>query len=371
LVNPIGLYIHIPFCAAKCPYCDFYSVPFGETQADAYTEAVCRALEQYPFGPAEADTVYFGGGTPGLMGPERLGAILKAARRRLELSGDAEITLEANPGTLGPAALAELRRTGFTRVSFGVQSLNDTELASLGRRHTAAQAADAVRSAYDAGFPHISADLMLGIPRQGRESLAATLEALCALPVDHISAYLLKTEPGTPFGDDPEALALPGEDAVAGFYLDCVSFLEAHGFPQYEISNFAKPGGQCRHNLKYWRCEPYLGVGPAAHSFLGDKRFYFTRDLAGFIAAGAPFSLVRQDGEGGGFDEYAMLRLRLREGLNLKEAQGRFAVDPGAFLRKAAPLERRGLLTISGDTAALTPQGFLLSNSVTAKLLYG
>ena len=369
-MNSIGLYIHIPFCASKCPYCDFYSLPGGGEAMDAYLGAVVRAVETHPFGPLRADTVYFGGGTPSLLGAPRLTALLEAIARHIPPADDSEITLEANPGTVSPGALKALREGGFNRVSFGVQSLAEEELRALGRRHTAAEAESAILAAHAAGFAHISADLMLGIPRQTRQSLARSIERLCALPVDHVSAYLLKVEEGTPLAASPLLRLCPGEDDAARLYLDCVEALERAGLRQYEISSFARPGAQARHNLKYWLCAPYLGIGPAAHSYLNGSRFCFPRDLDAFTGAQEPFSLVREDGEGGGFEEYAMLRLRLREGLDLAEAAAVFGADTGAIRQRALPLEKRGLLRIEGDAVSLTPEGFLLSNAVTGALLF-
>lgn len=365
----IGLYIHIPFCVRKCPYCDFYSTPFAEAPADAYTGAVCRALAQSPAAGAPVDTVYFGGGTPALTGARRLEEMLNAVRRAFAVAPDAEITLEANPGAVSAADLQALRACGFTRISFGVQSMHDAELAALGRIHSASQAREAILAAAQAGFVHISADVMLGIPGQTRESLSQTLDALASLPVGHASAYLLKIEDGTPFARDGTAGRCPGEDAAARLYLDCAARLGRHGFAQYEISNFAKPGAWSRHNLKYWRLEPYLGVGPAAHSFFGGERFHFPRDLHAFTAAANPFALAESDGAGGDFAEYAMLRLRLTEGLDLAAARDAYGIEPHTILQKAKPLQGRGLLQTDGLTISLTPEGFLLSNAVIGTLL--
>ncbi|HHY53552.1 MAG TPA: radical SAM family heme chaperone HemW [Clostridiales bacterium] len=370
--QPIGLYLHIPFCRrGKCPYCDFYSLPFGEDLADAYTAALIEAMATQPFGPMQADTVYFGGGTPSLLGARRLDALLEAAARFFALPRDCEVTLEANPESVTPELLQSLRRSGFTRVSVGVQSGVDSELAALGRPHTARQARQAIEWAYQAGFAHISADLMLAIPGQGEESLRQSVSFLTGLPVDHISAYLLKIEEGTPFAQKRRDLSLPDEDTAADCYLLCSRLLEEAGFPRYEISNFAKPGGQCRHNLKYWRCQPYLGLGPAAHSYLPQgakgRRYAFPRDLKAFLTAENPFALLEDQGEGGGWEERLMLALRLEEGFDAKTLP-----DPSArraLLCKAKELATRNLCQIRGEVISLTGEGMLLSNSVTVALL--
>lgn len=365
---PIGLYIHVPFCLSKCPYCDFYSQKFDDDFADDYANAVCRAIEKSPFCGRGVDTVYFGGGTPVLLGAERLGIILGQAAKSFKLITP-EITLEANPAATLTGELAKLRGAGFNRVSFGVQSAIDGELKALGRLHTAADARGCILAAYEAGFNNISADLMLCVPEQTPESLCESIDFISGLPIAHVSAYMLKIEGGTPFSQlAPDSF--PDEDTVSQMYLDCVQTLAQHGFEQYEISNFAKNSAGSRHNLKYWRCEEYLGIGPSAHSFMDGKRFYLPRDTQAFVQAENPMLLTVPDGEGGGFEEYAMLRLRLCEGLNLNESVKLYGAVLPAITKKARKLEQNGLLTIKNGVVSLTPKGFLLSNSVIANLLY-
>ena len=364
---PIGVYLHIPFCLRKCPYCDFYSLSFSEGAADTYTRALVRAIELQPFGEIACDTLYFGGGTPCLLGAQRLGDVISAARNHLGLTGNAEITLEANPGAVSPQQLADMRQAGFTRISFGVQSMLDAELAALGRIHTANEAREAILAAHAAGFAHISADVMLGIPLQTPKSLAQSLSALTALPISHLSAYLLKIEEHTPFFAQKNAL--PNEDTAAELYLNCVSLLKKAGFAQYEISNFAKSGAVSRHNLKYWRCESYLGLGPAAHSFVNGKRFYFPPDAAAFQNAADPFALLVQDGAGGDAEEALLLGLRLCEGIDAASLQSRFGINAAALLHGACAPNFGGLVTVNGSNISLTPEGFLLSNSIIATLL--
>lgn len=366
--DSIGIYIHVPFCLSKCPYCDFYSGKTEKSLIAAYSGAVCRAIRHSGVNGRRVDSIYFGGGTPSLLDAKALSEILEETGKEFDLQ-EPEVTLEANPATVDGDKLRKLREIGFNRISFGVQSAVDAELASLGRLHTAEDAARSVLAANNAGFENISADLMLGIPRQTRESLKRSIGFLTALPVTHISAYMLKIEEGTAFAESAERKLCPGEDELAEIYLDCVKELEGRGFYQYEISNFAKKGMESRHNLKYWRCVEYLGIGPSAHSFLGGQRFYIPRDLDSFINAETPMTLAVQNGEGGGFDEYAMLRLRLCEGLDLTEAGERFGVETGSIAKKATALERHGLLVFKNNVISLTPQGFLLSNAVTAELL--
>ena len=336
----IGLYIHIPFCTRKCPYCDFYSVPFDEDLADKYCDAICKGGILPP--AVAFDTVYLGGGTPSLLGAKRILRMLSI----VNITDDAEITIEVNPASC--TGLEQLHNGGINRISVGVQSLDDRELKSLGRLHTAEEARSCIIDAHKAGFKRISADLMLGIENQTLSSLKASVEGLAKLPLDHISAYIL-----TPHAD---------EEKAASLYLAAVELLAANGFEQYEISNFARSGSVSRHNLKYWRCEPYIGVGPSAHSFYGGRRSHFPNDTEAFINSENPLTLSVPDGPGGSFEEYAMLRLRLTEGLKSPEEMLARAVG-------IAALSTPPLVQVDGDTIRLTPRGFLLSNAIIAELL--
>ena len=361
-MEPIGLYIHVPFCVRKCAYCDFYSVT-DLALREAYVAETARRLKELSL---TADTLYFGGGTPSLLGEKGLGALLDAAAPLL--TADAEITVEVNPGDDTDRLIPALAAAGVNRLSLGMQSHADAELCHLTRRHSATDVDRAVATALRCGIAHLSLDVMLATPGQTPASLRETLSYAVDSGADHVSAYLLKLEPGTPFARDAAALALPDEEATAARYLAAVAQLEEAGFAQYEISNFARPGGQSRHNLKYWRDEEYLGLGPAAHSYYKGARFFYPRDLAAYLAGGQP----TPDGRGGGWEEYAMLRLRLCEGLAFAEATARFpeqaaAID--AMRRRAAPYERAGLLTLREDAVALTPRGFLVSNTLIGELL--
>ncbi len=345
-----GLYIHVPFCLSKCPYCDFYSLVFSEERAAAYAKAVVRNLARYnePF-----DTVYFGGGTPILL-HGYIGEIL----RHVNTADGAEITAEANPCLCSGENLRDLLSAGVNRISIGVQSLHDGELAALGRRHTAAEAESAILAAKAAGFDNISADLMLATPKQTADSLRETIAGLTSLPITHVSAYLLKIEPNTPFGKSPPKLSLD-EDETAELYLSAVEQLAAAGFAQYEISNFAKAGLESRHNLKYWRREEYLGIGPAAHSFYDGKRFAVPRDLAAFIAADEQ-PVECTDEAPDEFEERVMLGLRLCEGIPealWKPLSSALRLIPDRYYR------------IQDGRLSLTAEGFLLSNEIISLLL--
>ncbi len=355
-----GLYIHIPFCLAKCPYCDFYSVQYGRGLAEEYKRAVIRNLNYYK--DEKFDTVYFGGGTPILLWKEIVEIL-----ENVSAADNAEITLEANPCVVLKESLTELRHAGVNRISLGVQSLNDKELKALGRRHNGEAAIKAAETAYNCGFKNISADLMLATPLQTKESLYETVSELGKLPVSHISAYMLKIEENTPFAQ--RELPLPDEDVICEMYLNTVKQLEDLGFRQYEISNFAKEGFICRHNMKYWNCGEYLGIGPAAHSYYKGERFFVNRDMDGFIRSERQ-EAVREDPRGaafGGYEEYAMLRLRLAEGLNLKEYKRRGG-NAEMLLKEAAKIPK-GCFNFNGESISLTPKGFLVSNTIIAKLL--
>ncbi|HWP51427.1 MAG TPA: radical SAM family heme chaperone HemW [Clostridia bacterium] len=357
-----GVYLHVPFCIAKCPYCDFYSQHGNDVNYDHYLATMLRAIDAFK-GEFDADTIYFGGGTPVLLGADRLIVLLDAVRHRFGYN-QTEVTLEANPCSVDELMLCRLAKGGFNRISFGVQSMNDATLRILGRRHSANRAAEMIWAASRAGFKHISADLMVAVPGQRIEEIDASVSALAALPIDHLSAYLLKIEPGTFFA---KRYADPDEDFAADCYLELVRSCARHGFDQYEISNFSKDkNAQSQHNLKYWRCQPYLGIGPAAHSFYNGRRFYFPRNLATFLSARNPWDTTVDDGPGEDEDERLMLGLRLSEGIcynNLSDS----SVD--RIKEKAPPLSHAGLVTFNDTGIALTTQGFLLSNMVIAALL--
>lgn len=373
-MSKLGVYIHTPFCDGKCPYCDFYSVAAGESEKTAYTRAAAAAIRTWQPSPAQSatptrptvQTVYFGGGTPNLLGAAGLSDLLAAARERFTLTPDAEITLEANPNSVTLDFFKQVREAGFNRLSMGLQSANADELALLGRKHTAEDVITAVKSAHAAGFENISLDLMLGLPGGSAQKLKKSIEFAAGLEVEHISSYILKVEPGTPFA--VSNVQLPEDDDTADQYLFCVEELAKHGYHQYEISNFAKPNRESRHNLVYWHGEEYLGFGPGAHSFYAGKRFYYPRSLSAFCEGCAP----APDGDGGSLSEFCMLNLRLTEGLSLTRCEERFgergAAAFAAILQRARKLPPQ-LVSIESDRLHFTPQGFLVSNALLARLL--
>ncbi|MCM1381582.1 MAG: radical SAM family heme chaperone HemW, partial [Muribaculaceae bacterium] len=326
---PKGLYIHVPFCARKCRYCDFYSVT-DLSLAEEYVRAAVRNISRID---GKFDTVYFGGGTPSLLTAEQISQILSAA----EILPNAEISMECNPNSVTENYLREIRAAGVNRLSFGVQSFCDDELKMLGRLHSAKEAVSAVNSARAAGFENISADIMLAVSGQTEKSLLKSLEVLGELPLTHVSAYMLKVEEGTPLSRDKKLLGeIPTEDETAEMYLLAVQTLGKFGFKQYEISNFAKRGFECRHNLKYWLCGEYYGIGPAAHSFVDGERYCCPKDVVEFISSEEQGRVFLE--KGGTESERAMLSLRLT-GAGI--AEGKMSAE---MRKNAEILVQKGLM---------------------------
>ena len=361
-----GLYIHIPFCDGKCYYCSFYSVKRDSDKMDEYTQALIKAIDSWGEKlDREITSVYFGGGTPSVLGYERLSSVLDKVCRSFCLGRGAEITVEVNPAAKDSLDFTALRNAGFNRLSVGMQSANDSELKKLGRRHCADDVEKTVQAARNAGFDNISLDVMLAIPGQTVESLERTLNECAMLGADHISAYILKIEEGTHFYREKDKLALFNDDEQARMYELTVNGLKEFGYEQYEISNFAKPGYESRHNLLYWHDEEYLGLGPSAHSFFDGKRFFYPDSFEGFYNGSTIY-----EGDGGDKDEYIMLALRLTEGLSFERFKERFKEDVSTdIISKAQRLEESGLVRISPSSLSLTVKGFLVSNSVICYLL--
>lgn len=354
----IGLYIHIPFCRKKCNYCDFYSVGGMQSVPAEYIRAVKREIAARQ--PFTAATVYFGGGTPSLLTPRQVADILEA----VDIAADAEITLEANPDTLTDEKLQGYRRAGVNRLSIGVQTVYNTSLETLGRIHDADKAALAFRWAKQAGFENISGDLMIGLDNYSYEEMYATIDFLVQRGATHISAYMLKIEEGTPFYyNTPKNLA--DEDRMADYYLAACKKMEEYGYHQYEISNFCLPGYHSRHNTIYWKLEDYLGIGPGAHSCMGGVRFYYPRDLQGFIAGGSTLEDGRADA-----DDYIMLSLRLKSGLDFSRLESQWGLVPNDYVkRKLEVYKRQNFVNYDGNTVSLTPTGFLAENIIASDIM--
>lgn len=363
----IGIYIHVPFCASKCPYCDFYSLTgYSEGDKDDYVQAVLRAMDRYE--GESADTLYFGGGTPSLLGGVRLATLIESVRAQFSLADDAEITMEANPGDGLYDTVAAFAAAGGNRVSLGMQAADDIHLRALGRRHTAAQTEAATHAIRRAGIDNLSLDLMLGTPGQTTDSVITAVKRCKDWGASHVSAYLLKLEPKTPYAAAPPAL--PDEDETVALYHTTAKALEQTGFFQYEISNFAAPHRQSRHNLKYWNLDEYIGFGPAAHSFWRGKRFYYPRSLKAFLEGAPP--IAEECGssiEENSLSEYAMLRLRLTEGLTEQGTAAKFGCSIPREWRKRAMALPSSLILTDEDGIRLTRDGFLVSDALIARII--
>ncbi|MBQ8925618.1 MAG: radical SAM family heme chaperone HemW [Clostridia bacterium] len=356
-MDPIGLYLHVPFCATRCPYCDFFTQrPVGDART-VYAETMKTELRDTRDKTIRADSVYFGGGTPSVLPGDVFTDLLGTVRDCFTVTPDAEITVECNPSSDLEHFLPAAAEAGVNRVSLGMQSAVDAERRKLGRTSDRKRVEEALRIARTCGIDNLTLDVMLGVPGQTLQSLGETLRFLVDSGVPHVSAYMLKLEEGTVFWKRADTLDLPGEDLVGDMYLQTIETLEAAGLKQYEISNFARPGFESRHNLKYWHCEEYLGFGPSAHSYFRGERFYRKPDWEAFVA-GDP---VVPDGPGGSFEERLMLALRLTEGY-------RGEIPPELREKASQPL-LKPFVEVGDDFVRLTKEGFLVSNTVIAELL--
>ncbi len=362
-----GIYIHIPFCKRKCPYCDFYSFKADESKKDSYLKAVLCCLEKWKGKISdEIDTVYFGGGTPSVFGSDRISKILDFIKNNFNLTSDAEITVECNPSSVSAEFFGGITESGVNRISMGMQSAVEKERLTLGRLSDSSQVKDAVAMARKSGIENISVDIMLGVPYQTMESLDESIDFLLSLKISHISAYMLKVEEGTPFDKMADSLPLADDDTVAEMYLHTSERLSSAGYKHYEISNFSKDGKESRHNNRYWKGEDYIGIGPSAHSLFGGKRFFYERDFDKFVSGAEPV----YDGDGSDRDEYIMLRLRLSEGLNFSEYEKKFSEKISQNkIEKMKEFEKAGLVLVDGEGMRLTPEGFLLSNMIIGEMI--
>lgn len=370
-MQPLGLYIHVPFCTNKCPYCDFYSLTNMESVNDYIDCIISNLYTCEEKMNRSANTLYFGGGTPSVIGAERLGRVIDAAKESFGLQ-QAEITVEVNPSSTLDAFFDSIAEKGVNRISMGMQSAHRQELTLLGRRHSAQQAWDAVEAAHRAGITNVSMDLMVGIQKQTEQSLKDSIAFCSEAGASHISAYLLKVEPNTPYGAQKENLLLPDDDKMGDLYLMMVEELKSKGFYQYEISNFAKKDKNgklliSKHNTKYWQGEEYLGLGPSAHSFINGKRYYFDRSVQAFIQN----PQIVEDGSGGSKEEYAMLALRLISGLSNRVWQKKFGEPlPPVYVKRAQQYQNVGLVKMHQDGFAFTPKGFLVSNQLIYAIIF-
>ena len=373
--EPSGLYLHIPFCASICNYCNFNRGLLDEALKASYVDALAREIDLRATGEP-VDTIYFGGGTPSLLSPEEAARLIQACRAAFDVSAGAEVTFEVNPETVTSRSLDAFREAGVNRLSFGVQSFDDGELARLERRHDAARARTAFADARAAGFDNISLDLMMWLPGQSLARWRANVDALIALEPEHASLYLLEIYPNAPLKD---AMArgqwsrAPDDDA-ADMYEDAMTMLELAGYEQYEISNVARPGRESRHNVKYWTGGAWHGLGAGAHGTVGARRWRNIADTRAYNAAVArghlPEAEARALPDEERMQEALFMGLRLRRGLDIAQLDGAFGVDLIARYGGAlAPFLQAGLVDQSAydaGTLRLTRRGQLLANEVLA-----
>jgi len=383
-----SLYVHVPFCRSKCAYCDFNSYARQERLIPAYVDALlCEAtLWAEPGAAGRIETLYFGGGTPSLLPIAQTERLNDGLRQHFDVAADAEVTTEANPESADAAYLVALRRLGVNRLSLGVQSFDDVELRFLGRIHDAARAEEAYRAARNAGFDSVSIDLIFGLPDQGVAQWRRTLDRAIALGPDHLSLYALTVEGGTPLARRIARgrCAEPDPDVQADMYTSSSERLAGAGYEQYEISNWARPGHRCRHNLTYWRGEPYLGLGAGAHSYVGGYRLANERRPQRYIEfvrasdstrplvpAKRPYveSVELPDAERE-MSDAVILGLRLTEGVSMAALGRRFGIDPAErYGREIGELEALGLLESIDGRIRLTERGRLLGNEAFQRFL--
>ena len=365
-MKPLGIYIHVPFCRYKCPYCDFYSVTARDELLDRYAEETVRRLTLLSEKGISADTVYFGGGTPSLLGGRRIARITESLRRNVDVTENAEITVEANPANDLEDFLKFSAASGVNRLSLGMQSALKKELSALGRRHTPDDVLRAMETSYRCGIENISLDLMLGTPMQTAVSLEHSLRFIERTTPAHVSAYMLKIEENTPFHRIRYALDIADDDGLADMYELTFGSLEKAGYRQYEISNASKQGYESRHNLKYWNCDEYIGIGPSAHGFYDGRRYFYDRSLESYLSGSQP----HDDGEGGSPEEYVMLRLRLSEGLTEKGMKKRFGTEIPKTMRDcAASAVMTPYCICDEEGIRLTRKGMLISNAVICRFI--
>ncbi len=368
-------YIHTPFCVQKCLYCDFASYACHDTALmQRYADAVCKEIAAggAVHLPVDANaTIYFGGGTPSVLPIECIAKIVAALKKYNFWQQPAEATIEVNPGTADLAKLKALRALGFDRISFGVQSLNDEELRTIGRIHSAEEALQAIAWAKEAGFKRISADLIYALPGQTLDSLHATLKKLVQTGIEHLSVYGLILEEGTPLAKliEQGKLVLPDEDVAADMYELVQKFLLEQGFERYEISNYAKNGQYSRHNLAYWQYRPYAAFGAAACGFDGKVRFTATEAVEEYISGVAKQNIYNEEvlSEAEQFGEFMFMGLRKTDGVNLKEVCERFGIDVlENFAAELKPFFEQGLLLHDEQTQVLklSERGMELGNLI-------
>jgi oxygen-independent coproporphyrinogen-3 oxidase len=371
-MKKLGIYIHIPFCIKKCGYCDFYSVKWDEESENIYIHSAINEIKSYYELSSKyvVDSIYMGGGTPSIINPKNLEKIISAIRSIFTVEENSEISMEANPNSLWEN-IKTYGEIGINRLSIGIQSLNDNILKRIGRIHNSKEALQAIDRAISFGFENINADVMFNIPGQTVDDINDTISKLVTKQIRHISFYSLKLEEGTPMYllKKNKKIVMPEEDLEREMYYAGRNIMEKHGLMQYEISNFSVKGYECRHNLKYWKQEEYIGIGPSAHSFLGNVRFSNPSDLTEYITSGEngvfERNTLEEMDENDIKFEYIMLRLRLTEGLKFADFKNKFSIDfKEAYKEQIKHLTENNLIESDDDAIRLTKRGMDLSNYV-------
>ncbi len=369
--DSIGVYVHVPYCVRKCSYCDFCSFP-PDSAPDrrAYIDALLQEMDLYRDRKLVVDTVFFGGGTPSLLTPDELSKILSHIREVFCVAPDAEITLEANPGTVTRESMHSIVKAGVNRVSLGLQSVHENEMKILGRIHNYDDFLTAYAIVRELGIDNINVDLMYAIPSQTLESLSETVDRVLSLSPEHVSLYSLILEEGTPLCDRRDSLELPDEDTEIAMYSLVTDKLRRAGYLHYEISNYARPGRESRHNLRYWRGGRYLGFGISAYSYFDGVRFGNTRDPELYLSGkGIAVDSEVIDSEREAY-EYVMLGLRLGEGISLTDYRARFGRDFLDGRRESIDrLTAMGYAMQNGDRLQLTERGFYVNNAILTELI--
>ncbi len=358
-----GLYIHIPFCRQKCKYCDFISFSGKEIMADKYIDALQKEALKYE--GEKVDTIFIGGGTPSILSPKQILKITDMCFNVFDVNSDYEFTVEVNPGTINDEKAEAMLKGGINRISVGVQSFNDEELKIIGRIHDSKTAYNTVCHLKNMGFENISIDLMTALPNQTMKSLKNNLETAISLPLSHISAYSLIIEDGTVLKQEylRGELNIPDEDDDREMYEYTVKYLKEKGFMQYEISNFAKEGKECKHNIKYWTGEKYIGLGVAAHSYDGDCRYYNTSDIDKYIS-GSKREVIKLT-ESDKIAEFMITGLRMNIGISKCDFKQRFGCDiESVFGDKLSKFIKLGLISFDGERYSLTDRGINVSNGI-------
>lgn len=366
-MNTLGIYIHIPFCKKKCPYCSFYSIENHYNQQNKYIDKVCSEIKRWSKTLQKSvDTIYFGGGTPSLIDTNNISKILKVIDDNFEVI-EPEVTIEINPADYHSMDFRKLKLCGINRISLGVQSLNETELKILGRRHNVEDIYSTYLQIKDAGIDNISFDFIIGTPTQTLNSLDKFIDFCSDNRIPHVSAYLLKIEEGTPYFYNKNSLNFLSDDKCSDFYIYFSNRMKQLNYNHYEISNFAISGFESKHNSRYWNLGDYLGIGPSAHSLVDNKRFYYTENIEIFNSKG---EIVFED-NGGTEEEYMMLQLRLSNGLKNENYKSKFGKEiPKKYFEKAEKYKQFGLVECDKKSISLTTKGFLLSNKIISDILF-